>query len=63
LSPGNDIVFAGRGPDYIYANDGQRDVIDCGPGDDRVRADKIDLLRNCEHVHITPPATPSPAIP
>lgn len=58
---GNDTVDAGRGADYVYANDGQRDVIDCGPGDDRVRADKIDVLHNCEHVHLLAPATP-PAI-
>jgi RTX calcium-binding nonapeptide repeat (4 copies) len=60
--PGDDIVYAGRGPDYVYANGGHRDVIDCGPGDDRVRADKIDVLRNCEHVYTAPPAPP-PAIP
>ena len=61
LGRGNDTVDAGRAADYVYANDGQRDVIDCGPGDDRVRADTIDTLRNCEHVHVVPPATP-PAI-
>jgi len=55
---GNDTVDAGRGADYVYANDGQRDVIDCGPGDDRVRADKIDVLHHCEHVYIAPSATP-----
>ena len=55
--PGNDIVYAGRGADHIIANDGDRDVIDCGPGDDRVRADKIDVLQNCEHLHIAPPAS------
>jgi hypothetical protein len=54
---GNDAVDAGRGADYIYANDGERDVIDCGPGDDRVRADKLDLLRHCEHVYIARPAS------
>jgi RTX calcium-binding nonapeptide repeat (4 copies) len=54
--PGNDAVYAGSGADYVLANDGNRDVIDCGPGDDRARADKIDVLHNCEHVHIVPPA-------
>jgi hypothetical protein len=32
------------------ADDGQRDVIDCGPGDDRVSADRVDVTRHCEHV-------------
>jgi Ca2+-binding RTX toxin-like protein len=57
--PGTDTVYAGRGDDYIYGNDGQRDVIDCGPGDDRVRADKIDVLHHCEHVYIAPPGPPA----
>jgi Ca2+-binding RTX toxin-like protein len=48
--PGRDLVFAGTGSDHIIANDGERDVIDCGPGDDSVRADSFDVLRNCEHV-------------
>src|SRR5581483_5099566 len=48
--PGHDTVDAGKGADHIWANDGQRDVIDCGPGDDTVVADRIDVLRNCEHV-------------
>lgn len=48
--PGRDVVFAGRGADHIVANDGERDVIDCGPGDDRVRADVRDVTRSCEHV-------------
>ena len=56
--PGSDTVYSGRGPDYVYANDGQRDVIDCGPGDDRVRADRIDVLRRCEHVYVALPAPP-----
>jgi len=60
--PGNDIVYAGRGADHVLANDGQRDVIDCGPGDDRVRADKIDVLLHCEHVRVASPAS-TPRIP
>jgi hypothetical protein len=53
--PGRDIVDAGRGNDHIIANDGRRDVIDCGAGDDEVRADRIDVVRHCEHVTIAPP--------
>jgi Ca2+-binding RTX toxin-like protein len=50
--PGLDTVAAGRGPDHVIANDGERDVIDCGPGDDRARVDKLDVVRNCEHVAV-----------
>jgi len=39
--------------------DGRRDVIDCGPGDDCVRADKIDLLFRCECVSIAAPGPPA----
>ncbi|MFL5926759.1 MAG: calcium-binding protein [Gaiellaceae bacterium] len=58
--PGRDTVAAGSGVDYVYANDGQRDVIDCGPGDDRARVDRIDVVRSCEHVYPAP-ATSLPA--
>ena len=50
--PGRDVVGAGRDPDHVIANDGERDVIDCGPGDDRARADRVDVVRNCEHVTV-----------
>jgi hypothetical protein len=39
LGPGRDRVFAGAGPHAVVANDGQRDLIDCGSGDDRARVD------------------------
>lgn len=47
---GRDRVIAGAGDDVIFARDGERDVIDCGPGRDRVRADRRDVLRRCEQV-------------
>ena len=47
---GTDIVKGGTGDDVIYARDGERDTIDCGPGKDRVIADKIDRMVNCERV-------------
>jgi uncharacterized repeat protein (TIGR01451 family) len=47
-SSGRDRVFAGLGDDVIAARDGARDVIFCGPGNDRVVADRIDVLRGCE---------------
>jgi RTX calcium-binding nonapeptide repeat (4 copies) len=56
---GGDTVFAGAGVDYVAANDGRRDVIDCGPGDDRVVADRRDVLRHCEHVFVRRPGPPN----
>lgn len=53
--PGHDIVFAGTGPDVVIANDGERDVIYCGPGDDRARTDRIDVTHSCEHVYVALP--------
>jgi hypothetical protein len=38
----------------------RRDVIDSGTGDDRARVDEIDVMRDCEHVVVAPPA---PLIP
>lgn len=47
---GKDHVDGGAGDDTIDVVDYLRDVVDCGPGVDRVRARKGDVLRNCEHV-------------
>jgi uncharacterized repeat protein (TIGR01451 family) len=47
---GRDLVRAGFGNDVISARDGSRDVVECGPGDDQVTADRRDRLRGCEHV-------------
>jgi Ca2+-binding RTX toxin-like protein len=51
-----DQVYAGSGNDTILSNDDVQDVVDCGedppsssPDSDRVRADAIDILRNCEN--------------
>jgi hypothetical protein len=48
--PGNDTITAGDGADRIEARDGFRDVIDCGVGNDAAEVDRLDVLRNCEHV-------------
>jgi Ca2+-binding RTX toxin-like protein len=48
--PGRDHVFAGPGNDRIFARDGQRDVIDCGPGHDVAYVDQFDRTRRCEVV-------------
>jgi uncharacterized repeat protein (TIGR01451 family) len=49
---GRDSITGGPGNDAILVRDGQRDVVDCGPGKDTVTADKQDAVaRNCEVVH------------
>jgi uncharacterized repeat protein (TIGR01451 family) len=47
---GRDLVRAGAGNDVINARDGARDVVECGPGVDRVRADRRDRVVGCEQV-------------
>jgi Tol biopolymer transport system component len=48
---GSDHVFAGAGPDTIFVNDGSRDVVHCGAGNDTVYADHHDVIaRDCELV-------------
>jgi len=57
--PGSDHIFGGAGSDTIYAQDGERDVIDCGAGEDRAIVDSFDVAnKNCEIV-TTPTSTPS----
>jgi hypothetical protein len=36
LGPGNDLLEAGKGNDHVVVADGERDVVDCGPGSDVV---------------------------
>jgi Tol biopolymer transport system component len=48
---GKDFVFAGAGPDVINSSDKRADEISCGPGRDRVFADRRDKVsRDCERV-------------
>jgi dipeptidyl aminopeptidase/acylaminoacyl peptidase len=47
---GRDRIYAGDGDDRIEARDGFRDLIDCGPGNDTAVVDRLDVVRNCEHV-------------
>jgi Ca2+-binding RTX toxin-like protein len=63
--PGNDIItggsgadhlFGGPGSDTIYAADGERDVVDCGEGNDRVIVDSTDKTVDCEVVDTSPTA-------
>jgi Ca2+-binding RTX toxin-like protein len=66
---GNDVLVGGDGSDTIYAADGERDIVDCGTGNDRAVVDSVDVVKNCESVQIgsstpTPPApTPTPPFP
>lgn len=46
-----DRIFSLEGSDVIDVLGGRRDVVDCGPGRDSVRADRRDVIaRNCERV-------------
>jgi Ca2+-binding RTX toxin-like protein len=47
---GADTLLGGAGNDTITANDGVRDVVDCGAGNDRATVDRRDVVRNCERV-------------
>ena len=64
--PGADKIYGGPGSDTIYADDGERDVIDCGPGRDRAVVDSVDVVKNCEVVKIgsagTRPARDAPTV-
>jgi Ca2+-binding RTX toxin-like protein len=56
----------GSGNDPIYAQDGEQDTIDCGPGGDTAYVDAIDVVTGCESVHATggvsgPGPSPAPA--
>lgn len=42
------MIAAGSGNDVISIKDGKVDHVNCGPGVDRVTADKNDVLKNCE---------------
>lgn len=55
--PGDDSVFGaadsdllggGPGNDRMDSADGYRDLVDCGTGNDRVLADRLDVLTACE---------------
>jgi Ca2+-binding RTX toxin-like protein len=47
---GPDRIFGGGGNDTIRTVGGSRDVVDCGPGRDRIEKDSRDRTRNCEVV-------------
>jgi len=47
---GQDKMYGGTGNDRLEARDGQRDLVDCGPGKDTAIVDAIDQVRSCETV-------------
>jgi Ca2+-binding RTX toxin-like protein len=55
---GADRLYGGPGSDTIYAVDDERDIIDCGPGNDRAVVDAVDKAVNCEVVVTSSPTTP-----
>jgi hypothetical protein len=48
--PGRDRLLGGTGRDHINSRDSKRDTVRCGPGRDRVKADRHDRLRGCERI-------------
>ncbi len=59
-SDGHDTIYFGAGQDYMemFEDDGQRDLINCGPSKDRIAylgsRDSHDVLRGCEVVRAYP---------
>jgi hypothetical protein len=49
---------AGAGNDRIFSRDSQRDVIDCGPGDDLAIVDAVDRTRRCQTTRRAQPPRP-----
>jgi Ca2+-binding RTX toxin-like protein len=48
---GEDDLFSGSGNDTISAADGRVDLVNCGPGDDTVYVDELDVVNeDCENV-------------
>jgi hypothetical protein len=47
---GRNAYDAGPGRDFIDAANGRAEGVRCGSGRDRVRADRGDILRDCEAV-------------
>jgi hypothetical protein len=55
---GRNVIQGNAGDDRIGASNGERDHVDCGPGRDFVRADRVDVLRGCERIHLEPSRLP-----
>jgi Ca2+-binding RTX toxin-like protein len=49
---GRNRLSGGPGNDSLSGANGSFDVLNCGPGRDSVRADRRDLVRGCERIHL-----------
>ena len=50
--PGSDKLLAGLGNDFVETRDGERDYVDCGPGQDAASVDDEDYVSgSCERVY------------
>ena len=58
---GVDLLDGGAGDDELRTRDGQADTLRCGPGTDRVDADQLDDVADCESVTRTVTAPPPDA--
>jgi dienelactone hydrolase len=47
---GVDMLIGGSGNDKLKAKDGERDVVKCGGGKDKAKADRKDRVKGCEKV-------------
>jgi RTX calcium-binding nonapeptide repeat (4 copies) len=52
---GPDFLFGGGGNDGLDARDGERDLVDCGPGEDVAAAEQVDRTIGCDVVTGTLP--------
>ena len=50
--PGRDTLLGGAGDDFLETKDGERDYVDCGPGEDAASVDMQDRVsRTCESIY------------
>jgi hypothetical protein len=59
LGSGSNRVAGGPGRDVVDVANARRDIVRCGPGRDRVSADRADRLIGCEHETLLPSPLPS----
>jgi Ca2+-binding RTX toxin-like protein len=61
LGSGSNRVAGGPGADVVDVANARRDLVQCGPGRDRVSADRNDRLRGCERKRLLASPVPSAA--